>query len=190
MNMKRIPVLTFSLVAILIAIHALAPDRSVLWFGAEDIARGEIWRFFTGHLTHADVGHLWWNCLGLAVLGSLLECHSRSLLGITLAGGIIAVGILLLTPFSQLQYYCGLSGVLNTLLLVALWVEWRRSRSWLILLLAFCCIVKTAIEVSLGASVLTNISWPPYAWAHVAGLSGGVIVIWALYQPRWPPIRL
>ena len=29
-----------------------------------------------------------------------------------------------------------------------------------------------------GASLLTHISWPPYAWAHAAGLAGGLIVVW------------
>jgi hypothetical protein len=40
-------------------------------------------------------------------------------------------------------------------------------------------IAKVMIEVSLGASIMTHISWPPYAWSHVAGLIGGLIVVWS-----------
>ena len=127
---------------------------------------------------HADLQHLWWNCLGLAVLGTLLEYRSRTTLLVALGVGIVSVNALLLTPFSQLYYYCGLSGVLNTLLLVALWLEWKATRSWLIIVLSGGVILKTLVEVSQGVSIMTHISWPPYAWSHVAGMIGGLFVIW------------
>ena len=108
----------------------------------------------------------------------LIEYRSRNVLWATLSAGIVSVSALLLMPFSQLEYYCGLSGVLNTLLLVALWLEWRFTRSWLIFVITCGVIAKTVIEVSQGTSILTHISWPPYAWSHVAGLIGGSIIIW------------
>ncbi|MFC1778596.1 hypothetical protein ACFL3I_14885, partial [Pseudomonadota bacterium] len=92
--------------------------------------------------------------------------------------GIVSVSALLLSPFSQLDNYCGLSGVLNTLLLVLIWLEWRLTRSWLMIVIACGSIAKVVVEVYLGESLMTNISWPPYAWSHVAGLAGGLIVIW------------
>jgi membrane associated rhomboid family serine protease len=87
------------------------------------------------------------------------------------------VSTLLLSPFSQLDYYCGLSGVLNTLLLAALWYEWRRTRSWLIIVITLGAVIKTLIEVSSGEALLTHIDWPPYAWSHVAGLIGGILLV-------------
>jgi rhomboid family GlyGly-CTERM serine protease len=179
MTTLRIPILSFSLVMTLIGLHWLVPDKTLLYFSAADIARGETWRIFTGHFMHADSEHLLWNCLGLAVLGMLIEHHSRIMLWAALGAGIASVSALLLTPFSQLGYYCGLSGVLNTLLLVALWLEWRRTRAWLIIVITFGSIAKVVIEVSLGASIVTHISWPPYAWSHVAGLIGGLMIVWA-----------
>ena len=179
MTARRFPILTFSLVMTLIGLHWLVPDKTFLYFSAADIARGETWRIFTGHFMHADSEHLLWNCLGLAVLGMLIEYHSRIMLWAALGAGIASVSALLLTPFSQLEYYCGLSGVLNTLLLVALWLEWRRTRSWLIIVIIFGSIAKAVIEVSLGASIVTHISWPSYAWSHVAGLIGGLMIVWA-----------
>jgi rhomboid family GlyGly-CTERM serine protease len=177
--------LTISLVTILVGLHLLVPDKTLLYFNAGDITRGETWRVVTGHFMHADLQHLLWNCLGLAVLGSLIEYRSRTVLWAALSAGIVSVSALLLTPFSQLEYYCGLSGVLNSLLLVALWLEWRFTRSWLIIVITCGIIVKTVIEVSQGTSILTHISWPPYAWSHVAGLIGGLIIVWVqsqLYQ--------
>ena len=126
MKPTSLPTLTISLLTLVTAIYALAPDPSVLYFAPTEIAGGQAWRLLTGHLVHADLNHLFWNALGLLVLGVLIERHSRRLLGIALLAGTVAVNLLLLV--SGLDYYCGLSGVLNTLLVVALWLEWRSTR--------------------------------------------------------------
>lgn len=165
---------------VLAGLYWLVPEQSLLYFSATDIVRGETWRVVSGHFMHADTGHLLWNCLGLAVLGTLIEQRSRGILLAALVAGVIAVSTLLLSPFSQLDFYCGLSGVLNTLLLVALWLEWKATRSRLMIVVACACIAKVIVEISLGVSVVTKISWPPYAWAHLAGLAGGLFVVWRL----------
>jgi rhomboid family GlyGly-CTERM serine protease len=162
----------------LMGLYWLVPDKTVLYFNAADIVRGETWRIVTGHFMHADLEHLLWNGLGLAVLGMLIEQRSRMMLWAALGVGVFSVSALLLSPFSQLEYYCGLSGVLNTLLLIALWLEWQATRSWLIIAIAGGSVAKVLIEVALGASIMTHISWPPYAWSHVAGLIGGLILVW------------
>lgn len=183
MTSRQIPILTIGLTMIVIGLHFLAVDEARLYFSATDIVRGETWRVITGHFMHADSQHLFWNCLGLLVLGTLIERHSRSMLWAALCAGIASVSVLLLTPFSQLDYYCGLSGVLNTLLLLTLCFEWKRTRSWLVILIGCGCIAKVIIELTSGSSILTHISWPPYVWAHVAGLAGGLIVISGLSVP-------
>jgi rhomboid family GlyGly-CTERM serine protease len=178
MTYRRIPILTISLVIAIISFHWLVEDKTPLYSSATAIFQGEVWRLITGHFIHADLHHLFWNCLGLAVLGSLLEYRSKRMLLIALATGMVFVNALLLSPYSQLDYYCGLSGALNTLLLLALWLEWKSTQSWIIAAIALGVITKTLIEVSQGVSLMTHISWPPYAWSHVAGLTGGVFVIW------------
>lgn len=177
MTFRQLPILTIGLLTVLISLHGLVSDKTQLYFSTADIFQGEIWRLVSGHFIHADLQHLLWNCLGLAVLGTLLEYRSRGVLLASLGVGIIFVSALLLTPFSRLDFYCGLSGVLNTLLLVALWFEWQLTRSRLIILIACACIAKVVIEVSQDISIMTHISWPPYAWSHVAGLLGGFIAI-------------
>ena len=183
MKIHRAPVLTLTLLMTAIALYGLAPDPALLYFNAAHIRGGETWRLLTGHFMHADIGHLFWNGLGLAVLGSIIEHRSRALCLTALGAGIAAVSILLMTPFAQLDYYCGLSGVLNTLLLVAIWQEWRATRSWLVILIAAGCFAKVVVEVLQGTSILTNISWPPYAWSHLAGLAGGLVVVCAAGTP-------
>ena len=178
MATRQIPLLTIGLITILVGLYFLGPDKSLLYFSTGDIAGGQTWRIVSGHLTHVDLKHLWWNCLGLAVIGTLIEQHSRRQWWIALIVGIASVSVLLLSALSQLEFYCGLSGVLNTLLLVLIWLEWRLTRSWLMIAIACGSIAKVVVEIYLGESLLTNISWPPYAWSHAAGLTGGLIVIW------------
>lgn len=184
MSSQRVPSTTLALLLTAAGLHILVPFEPLLYFSAADIARGELWRLVTGHLVHADLEHLFWNALGLAILALLIERRSARLLWITFGAGVVSVDVLLLSPFSQLDYYCGLSGVLNALLVVALWLEWRTARSLLVVAVAVGSVLKVVIEISLGISVVTDISWPPYAWSHAAGLLGGLLVVCS--QMRWP----
>lgn len=175
---RRFPGRTFGLLVTLAVLYSLAPDHELLYFSASDIADGELWRIVTGHFIHADPEHLVWNCLGMAILGTVIERHSGKAWWTALGAGVVAVSFLLMSPFVHLGYYCGLSGVLNSMLLVAIWLEWRATGSRLMILVAIGSVAKVVLEISLGTSLLTHISWPPYAWSHLAGLAGGLMVIW------------
>lgn len=190
MKATHLPYRTIILLITMAALHFLVPDRSPLFFSADHVMAGEGWRLFSGHLVHADLAHLFWNSLGLAVLGGLIERRSPGLWWASLTMGVLAVDILLLMPYAGLDYYCGLSGVLNTLLVITLWLEWLATRSAMVIAVAVACLAKTLIEVALGSSVLTHISWPPYPWSHVAGMAGGfmLIALWiaAAAMPKQP----
>lgn len=151
--------------------------QALLYFDRQQVAVGNFWSLVTGHFVHADWGHLLWNLIGLAVLGYLIERHSRGLLLLSLGMGIVAVNTLLLSPFSEIQLYCGLSGVLNTLLGVALYCRWRETQSLWMPVIGLLSFAKIGVEVHSGASLFTDISWPPYPLAHLAGLLGAPLVL-------------
>jgi rhomboid family GlyGly-CTERM serine protease len=183
MKMQDIPFLTTSALALVLAIHLLPFDTGTLFFGTREIQDGQFWRLLTGHLVHADWNHLAWNALGLAVLGWLIERRSRRLLWLSLLAGTACVNTLLM--FSSLDYYCGLSGVLNALLVVALWLEWRSTGSWWVVTVALGCLMKVVLELSLDDALISQISWPPYAWSHLAGMAGGLIaLLWRHIRTR------
>ncbi|MBT8052246.1 MAG: rhombosortase [Gammaproteobacteria bacterium] len=181
-----IPKLTFLLVLVVTGLHALVPDRASLYFGLTEILDGEHWRAVSGHFVHVDGNHLGWNVLGLAVLGWLIERHSPALLAGALIAGVIAVNVLLIAPWTGLDYYCGLSGALNALLVVALWLEWRASPSPWIAAVAAACLAKVALEILTGNAVFSDIGWPPFAWSHLAGMAGGIVLlaVWWSSLPR------
>lgn len=177
--MKKLPMLTTAL-AVLTSLLMFLPEtvHQLLYFDHQQLAQGQLWRLLTGHWIHADSGHLIWNVLALVVLSAMIERRSRHLLQLSLGIGIVCVDILLVSPFSTLQLYCGLSGVLNTLLGVALYIYWRETGSSLVILAAILCLAKVALEVGAGQSIFTDISWPPFALAHLAGILGAPVVVW------------
>jgi hypothetical protein len=91
--------------------------------------------------------------------------------------GMLAVDVLLLSPISDLARYCGLSGLLNTLMGVALYLLWSSSRSPIIAITGTLYLLKIALEMHAGQSIFTQTSWPPYAAAHLAGLLGAPIAL-------------
>lgn len=155
--------------------------QNVLYFHFDQIYLGKLLGLITGHWIHANFQHLIWNVAALAILGTMIERRSRSLLLWSLLVGTLSVDLLLLSPFSDLQRYCGLSGVLNTLLGVVLYLFWRETRSTLVPLTAVLSLAKIALEMYSGQSVFTEIAWPPFAAAHLAGILGAplAIILWA-----------
>ena len=140
-----------------------------LYFDHSQLVAGHWVGLISGHWMHADAPHLAWNVAALAVLGALIELRSRRLLLWSILVGMGSVDLLLLSPLSELQRYCGLLGLLNTLLGVVLCLLWQSSRSRLVMAVGLACFLKIVFEIGSGQSVFTDISWPPFALAHLAG---------------------
>lgn len=174
---SRLPIVTGLLLLPAIGLYFSGIDQSLLYFEPGKIIDGELWRMVSGHFTHSDANHLFWNCLGLVVLGGIIERRSRRLLLCSVATGLVSVSLLLLSPLSTLDIYCGLSGVLNSLLIVALWSEWRSERQRIYPAVGLLAFSKILLELSLGQSLFADLSWPPYPLAHLVGFAGGLLLI-------------
>lgn len=144
--------------------------------------RGEWWRWITGHLVHSDGAHALWDIAALALIGAVMERpgerQGRLRLALATGAGIVAVGLGLAWFLPQLERYCGLSGVLNTLFVVALADLWRTRRHPVIPLVALGLAAKLASEILAGHSLfvpsLAATPWPSVPQAHVAGCLGGL----------------
>lgn len=171
MTMSRAPILSAFLCALVGGLALLpAASQELLQFDYHRVMAGNWIGLLSGHWLHADGEHLLWNVGALAILATLIEARSRRLLLWSILVGMASVDLLLLSPLSDLARYCGLSGMLNTLLGVVLVLMWRATRSPLVTLVGALCILKIAVEMLLGQSLLTHISWPPFAPAHLAGI--------------------
>ncbi|MET0027011.1 MAG: rhombosortase [Candidatus Thiodiazotropha sp.] len=173
----KLPKLTLATI-LLTAGLMLAPQvHELLYFEHDQVLSGSWWRLLSGHLIHTDWGHWFWNMAALGVLGGYLEQNSRILWISTILAGVVSVDLLLMSGVTQVTRYCGLSGVLNTLLVMALYLYGRQTRSGWVIVAGLICLAKLILELHSGTSLLTHIRWPPFPPAHLAGTLAGAVMI-------------
>ncbi|WP_189402488.1 rhombosortase [Arenicella chitinivorans] len=137
------------------------------------------WQWLSAHFVHISAEHLVWNTVALLVLGSIVEQNSPTALLFALVAGAIGVNIYL-AFFYTLSAYAGLSGVLNTVLVVALYQLYQNPAYKFASVLTFILsVVKVVIEYCFNLSLFSTLPWPSVPQAHLAGLVTGV-GLWAL----------
>lgn len=173
-----LPWLTASWVALAAALWVGAgPAPEALVFDRAAIAQGEVWRWITGHLVHSDARHALWDIAALALIGYLLEADGRGRMCVAAAIGLVAVNLCLVVGLPQLDRYCGLSGILNTLFVVALVTLWRRYRHPAVAVAALGLGLKLILEISNAQSLLLEMQWPSVPLTHLAGALGGLVYV-------------
>ena len=80
-----------------------------------------------------------------------------------------------------LDYYCGLSGILNGLLITGLLYLWRDLQHPLILLTAAGAALKIIVEINVGQALFTQTAWPSVPTVHAAGFLSGLILTWSIW---------
>lgn len=176
------PYLTLTLSAAVLALTFWPGGELLQWDRSAILARGEVWRVFSGHMAHWTPGHLLWDLLAFAALGAAVERIGRGLLACTLILSSLAVSLpLLFDP--ELAFYRGLSGVDSALfaLLLVLHGFYRRqtsSRAWglpLVLLALF--LGKSAYEFATGETLFVAPSgtFTPSPEAHLLGAATGAL---------------
>jgi rhomboid family GlyGly-CTERM serine protease len=146
------------------------------------IAQGEWWRLVTGHWVHSDLAHAGWDITALLLLGALFEARLQWRLPLALLIGTVGVDAWLWWGDTTLRYYCGLSGILNSLLIVGLLQLWRDLRHPLILLTGAGAAVKILVEVNAGQALLTQTAWPSVPTVHAVGFLCGLIFAWGSWM--------
>lgn len=177
--MPRIPILTLALCFITLMLAALPETiQQSLYFTIHSLESGRWIGAVTGHWIHVGNEHLLWNVTALAVLGAIVEQCSRRLLLPGLLVGTACVDLLLLSPVSDISQYCGLSGILNTLLGIVLFIYWQKTRSRMVIAVGILSLLKIIVEIALAESLFTSTTWPPYALAHLAGLAAAPVALY------------
>lgn len=193
---------TFPTVTLVLSLCALGLS---LWPGSSDtwelqraaLARGELWRIWTGHLTHFGASHLGWDLAVFVIVGAILECgptpnhrtNRKRLAGLlTVSAAVISIGVLVFAP--QFERYRGLSGIDSALF--AAWLTrtlqwaWRQRDGRLLLLggaglVGFC--LKCAYEVFTQDAVFVSslaLDFQPVPIAHLLGAGVGALWGWNL----------
>jgi rhomboid family GlyGly-CTERM serine protease len=170
------------LVAFAVAVFmffGVAPEAWV--FDRLSIAQGEWWRLITGHWVHSDLTHAVWDIAVLLLLGTLFEARLKWRLPLVLFLTSLGVDAWLWWGAPALGYYCGLSGILNGLLIMCLMFLWRDTRHLLVLLTGMAAVLKIAVEIYTGQALLTQTAWPSVPSVHAAGFLSGLLVVAGLW---------
>jgi len=156
-----------------------APEDWV--FDRVAITQGEWWRLVAGHWVHSDFEHALWDIAALLLLGTLFEARLQWRLPLALLIGTVGVDVWLWWGDPTLRYYCGLSGILNSLLIVGLLQLWRDLRHPLILLTGVSAAVKILVEINAGQALLTQTAWPSVPVVHAVGFLCGLVLGWRFW---------
>lgn len=151
-----------------------APEMWV--FDRAAITQGEWWRLLTGHWVHSDVSHATWDIAALLLLGILFEKRLKCWLPLSLFVSTACVDAWLWWGYPSLEQYCGLSGVLNSLLAIGLLQLWCGQRHPVVLLTGIAAVLKILVEVNIGQAVLTQTSWPSIPEVHAVGFVVGLVL--------------
>lgn len=157
-----------------------APETLV--FDRSAIAQGELWRLVTGHWVHSDLNHALWDIAALTLLGTLFETRLRGYLLPALIIGTIGVDIWLWWGNPALDYYCGLSGILNSLLAIGLIQLWKDVRHPLVWLTGLGSFGKIIFEIYNGQAILTQTAWPSVPDVHAVGFLSGLLAGYMMFH--------
>lgn len=176
-GVTSLPVITLCIGLLSLPFSLSAELFQLGYFDQRLIGEGQLWRLITGQISHTSLSHLGWDILAFTLAAGYLERHSKRLLLLSLLGGLITVNGLLLSPWSGVASYAGLSGVLFAPLFVSLLIFARKQPSlngWLPMLI---CMSKLIWEQFSGQALLSQSPWPPYPAAHLVGALAGVSVV-------------
>jgi rhomboid family GlyGly-CTERM serine protease len=171
-----LPWRTFLLATLALTSYLFLGNAPEAWvFDRTAVAQGEWWRLITGHWMHSDSNHGFWNISALIFLGAILEKRLQGKLVLILVIGTLGVDLWLWWSDPALGYYCGLSGILNTLLAVGLVQLWYELRQPLVLVIGLVAIAKIVLEINAGQALLTQTAWPSVPETHAAGFLSGLV---------------
>ena len=176
----KVPWLTIAIAALTLALFILGPDRtSCLVFNKIDIcAGGEVWRLFTGQLIHNNFDHLFWDLLSFFVLGSMIEIGSRKKFILSYLLSSLSVGAWMFIIEKEYVVYYGLSGLLNGLLVMAVFMKWVETNNRCLLIILPVTAAKMIYEIMTKNVFFIDPSIPTIPGTHLAGfLMGAILVI-------------
>ena len=168
------------LTALAVAIFAVPSLAPALEFDQGKLA--ESWRVMTGHFTHFDLQHLFWDGVVFLALGDLIEPRGRGLLLGCIASSAVAIPLAVALWVPEVPTYRGLSGIDSALFTLAMGLLLREALAekrgvhvivFAALTLGF--VGKVIYELLTGHTLFADSStFTPVPLAHVVGAVVGI----------------
>jgi len=173
-----LPWYTFFLAAIASGLYLFAGAApEFLVYDRSAITSGEWWRLITAHWVHSDGQHALWDIGALVILGGYSERYLGKQIFLFLLTASLLTSILIWVFIPWIEYYCGLSGILHTLLITGMYACWREQQDPVFLLIITLTVLKTLFEMTSNNAVFTNTAWPILPFSHLYGIIIGVLIV-------------
>ncbi len=174
----KVPWLTLGLSGIMVVLYFMGQNVfDLLVLDKEALRQGELWRFFTGHFVHFNFDHIVWDMLAFLILGSVIELHRRCYFIFSLLACCSVVSLWICFGATRISAYCGLSGALTGLLVVAAMIQWKSSHNKIFIYVILATIGKIVFEMVTRQTIFTDLSSKAVPSAHAAGFVAGVIYL-------------
>jgi len=172
---KSLPWITLGLFifAALLYLTVGAAPSSLVYLTDQPLV--EWYRIFTGHWVHSDIEHASLNLIALLILGVVFEPVLKKRVLSVLLFSSLAVSIWTGFLAPDLKAYCGLSGILNSLLVYGCLTLWKQYQQKIYLLFILLAATKTIVEITSQQAMFSHTSWPAIPQAHLIGMLAGAI---------------
>lgn len=174
----RVPWLTLGLTLIMGVLYLSGQTLfDSLLFDKTLIAQGEYWRLFTAHFVHCNFQHLLWDLLAFLIIGSVIELNNNRHFIPCLIISCLGVSAWMFFVETSFSSYCGLSGALNGMLVLAAIMQYRRTGEKMCLGVLLATIAKIIFELSTHETIFTDLSVRAVPGSHAAGYLAGIIYL-------------
>ncbi len=102
---------TMVIAVVTVVIFAIPTLTAGLQLDFNSVTGGQWWRLLSGHLTHYDGQHLFWDLLMFVVLGAICERQNRKRFGVFLVIMATVVSLTVMFTSAGISEYRGLSGI-------------------------------------------------------------------------------
>ncbi|MBF0252299.1 MAG: rhombosortase [Candidatus Omnitrophica bacterium] len=175
----KVPWLTLLISLIVLVLFAMGPDKnSVFVFNKFEIKAGATWRLLTGQLIHNNFDHLFWDLFGFMVIGSIVEINGRWKFILSFMLSAISVSLWMFLLEKDFTVYYGLSGLLNGLLVIAVFVKWKETRNPLFVCIFGITALKMTYEVITKNVFFIDPNIPTIPGTHIAGFIVGILMVY------------
>jgi rhomboid family GlyGly-CTERM serine protease len=178
--------LSISLIALMIGVvNNLFPLLQSLCFDYTAIIEDhQYWRLLTGHIVHSSNSHLFWDLITFLVCGCYVERKGVKHFKLALLSSILILNGYLISPWSEIAQYSGLSGILYTVVILAGWLWYKEHRGLLGALPIIMAIAKTVLEIIAQEATFVSQGWTLFYPAHLLGIVAGSLFIALIEYPR------
>ena len=152
---------TIGLALLAVVVYFWPRGTELLVYDRTALHVGQIWRLWTGHLTHVNLGHLVWNLAVFLPAGVWLERLHPALTRWFYFGAALAISILLYLVESTLLRYSGLSGIATGQLVLLAMLQLKRGSGeppWFWIAVLLLVATKIAIEAASSTPIFVDLS--------------------------------